>query len=267
MKRREFLTTTVAASTLAGLGTAGLAASAAAQTGARNREYYELRVYRLKAGANHELLDAYVEKAAIPALNRLGVKPVGVFTEIDPKDGPALYVLRTYPALEVLATATARLSADAEYQKAGAEYLNSPKTNPAFERIDSWLMLAFAGLPKLELPAYCRERKPRIFEIRTYESHSELKALKKVEMFNAGEIDLMRQVGLGPIFYGQALIGSNLPHLTYMVSGENQEEHKKHWSAFGAHPTWDKLKNDPQYADTVSKIVNRFLVPTSYSQI
>jgi len=27
------------------------------------------------------------------------------------------------------------------------------------------------------------------------------------------------------------------------------------------------MKNDPQYADTVSKIVNRFLVPTAYSQI
>ena len=177
MKRREFLTTTVAASTLAGLGTASLTASAAERAGTGGREYYELRVYRLKSGANRDLLDAYVAKAAIPALNRLGVTPVGVFTEIDPKDGPALYVLRTYPSLEVFATATARLSADAEYQKAGAEYLNSPKTNPAFERIDSWLMLAFAGLPKLELPAYCREKKARMFEIRTYESYSELKAL------------------------------------------------------------------------------------------
>jgi hypothetical protein len=268
MKRREFLTTTVAASALAGLATASLTASAAERAGARAREYYELRVYRLKAGANnHGLLDAYVEKAAVPALNRLGVKPVGAFTEIDSKDGPALYVLRTYPSLEVFAAATARLSTDPEYQKAGAEYLNSPKTNPAFERIDSWLMLAFAALPKLELPAYCRERKPRMFELRTYESHSELKALKKVEMFNAGEIDLMREVGLGPIFYGQALIGSNLPHLTYMVSAENQEAHRKHWDVFKAHPTWDKMKNDPQYADTVSKITTRFLVPTAYSQI
>jgi len=193
MKRREFLTKTVAASTLAGLGTASLTASAAQRSGAGGREYCEPTVYRLKARADHALLDAYVEKAAIPALNRLGVKPVGVFTEIDPKDGPALYLLGTYPSLEVFATATARLSAD-------AEYLNSPKTNPAFERIDSWLMLAFAGLLKLDLPAYCCERKPRVFEIRTYESNSELKAVKKVEMFNAGEIDLMRQVGLGPIF-------------------------------------------------------------------
>jgi hypothetical protein len=268
----------MAASTLAGLGTARLNASAAqrAPTGPGNRQYYELRAYRLKAGANRELLDAYIEKAAIPALNRLGVKPVGVFVQQERTEAPAptevrdsstVWVLRTYPSLEAFAAATARLSADPEYQKAGAEYLNSPKSNPAFERIDSWLMLAFAGLPKLELPAYCREKKPRMFELRTYESHSELKALKKVEMFNAGEIDLMRELGLGPIFYGQALIGSNLPHLTYMVSAENQDAHKQHWTAFGAHPTWDKLKNDPQYADTVSKIYNRFLVPTAYSQI
>ena len=106
-----------------------------------------------------------------------------------------------------------------------------------------------------------------MFELRSYESHSELKAIKKVEMFNAGEIELFRQVGLGPVFYGQALIGSNLPHLTYMVSAENPEAHKKHWDAFRASPIWDKLKNDPQYADTVSKIDSRFLVPTSYSQI
>ena len=276
MKRREFIKTSVAASTIAGLGPLGLNASAAERAGGRNREYYELRGYRLKGEANRGLLDAYIEKAAIPALNRLGVKPVGVFVQqarteapapTEVRDSSTVWVLRTYPSLEVFAQATARLSADPEYQKAGAEYLNSPKSNPAFDRIDSWLMLAFAGLPKLELPAYCREKKPRMFELRTYESHSELKALKKVEMFNSGEIDVMREVGLGPIFYGQVLIGRDLPHLTYMVSGENREAHNKHWDAFRASPTWDKLKNDPQYADTVSKIYNRFLVPTSYSQI
>ena len=128
-------------------------------------------------------------------------------------------------------------------------------------------MLAFAGMPRIEQPAYSRERKSRLFELRTYESHSEVKALKKVEMFNAGEIDLMRQVGLGPIFYGQALVGPNLPHLTYMLSAENQDEHKKHWTAFGQSPVWKKMSGDPQYADTVSKITNHFLIPTAYSQV
>ena len=117
------------------------------------------------------------------------------------------------------------------------------------------------------MPAYCREKKPRLFEMRTYESYSEVKARKKVDMFNAGEIDTMREVGLGPIFYGQTLVGRDLPHLMYMTSGENQEIHQQHWDAFGKHPVWMKLKADPQYADTVSKITKRFLVPTAYSQV
>jgi NIPSNAP len=276
MKRRDFIKTSVAASTIAGLGPVGLSASAAEATRGGNREYYELRVYRLKSGANHDLLDTYLAKAVIPGLNRMGIKPVGAFVQQDRtdaaaptevRDASAVLVLIPYPSIPVFATAGARLNADPEYQSAGAEYLNSPKSNPAFDRIDSWLMLAFAGMPKVELPTYCQEKKPRMFELRTYESYSELKALKKVEMFNSGEIETMREVGLGPIFYGQALIGSNLPHLTYMLSAENQDDHKKHWGAFGAHPTWNKLKNDPQYADTVSKITNRFLVPTPYSQI
>jgi hypothetical protein len=266
MKRREFLRTSLTVSTLAGLSTASLNVPAA-EAGGANREYYELRIYRLKSGAKSEALESYLETAAIPAWSRLGIKPIGVFTERDSKEAPAVYVLIPYASLSAFSDTVAKLLADPELQKAGANYLQSPKDNPGFDRIDSWLMLAFAGIPKLEQPAYSRDRKSRMFELRTYESHSEVKALKKVEMFNSGEIDVMRETGLGPIFFGQALIGSNLPHLTYMLSAEDQDAHKKHWDAFGKHPVWNKLKNDPQYADTVSKIANHFLVPTSYSQI
>ena len=267
MKRREFLRTSLAASALAGVSHSNLPALAADPANATHREYYELRAYRLKSGANHDLLDGYLEKAALPALNRLGVKSVGVFNEMEPKEGPAVWVLIPYPSLDSFATVTARINADEEYQKAGAQYLQTPKSEPAFERIDSWLMLAFAGMPRMELPALTREKKSRIFELRTYESHSEVKALKKVEMFNSGEIDVMREVELAPVFYGQAVIGSNLPHLTYMLSGADRELHKKQWGGFGKHAVWKKLNGDPQYADTVSKISNRFLEPTAYSQI
>jgi hypothetical protein len=264
MKRREFITGSLAASALAGVGNL---AAAAEKGQSMERDYYELRAYRLKAGANHDLLDSYLEKAAIPAWNRLGIKTVGVFTEMEPKDGPAVWVLIPHPSMESFSTAWSRMNADAEYEKAGANYLQTGKDNPAFDRIDSWLLLAFAGMPRLELPELSREKKQRIFEMRTYESHSELKALKKVQMFNSGEIEVMHEVKLGPVFYGQALIGRDLPHLTYMLSGENKEAHKKHFGDFGKHPTWNKLKNDPEYADTVSKITSRFLEPVSYSQI
>jgi hypothetical protein len=266
MKRREFLKTSITASTVAGLGTASLSAIAAEPTSS-NREYYELRIYRLKNGAKSDLLDGYLEKAAIPTWNQFGIKPIGAFKEKEPKDAPAIYVLIPYPSLDSIAKSISRFSTLSGLDSGSQQYLNSPKDSPGFDRIDSWLMLAFAGMPKLEQPAYSREKKERMFEIRTYESHSEVKALKKVEMFNSGEIDVMREVGLGPIFYGQALLGASLPHLTYMLSAENEEAHKKHWEAFGKHPVWKKLKDDPQYADTVSNIRNHYLIPTPYSQL
>lgn len=272
MKRRDFLKTSATAAAVAALTNARTGVNAAERSNA-GREFYELRAYHLKEGASHDLLDSYLEKAAIPALNRSGAKPVGVFTEQGaeegqkPKDGEKIWVLITYPSLDTFSIVTSRVAADPDYLKAGEEYLALPKDKPGFERIDSWFLLAFSGMMKMELPAFSREHKSRIFELRTYESHSEAKALKKIDMFNSGEIDVMREVGLAPVFYGQALIGRDLPHLTYMLSAEDRDAHKKHWRGFGAHATWKKLNNDPQYADTVLRITNRFLVPTGYSQI
>jgi hypothetical protein len=165
MKRREFLKTSLTASTLAALGNAALPVSAVESS--RKQEYYELRIYRFKPGSKTDLLDSYLETAAIPALNRLGSRPVGAFTEKDSKEAPAVYVLIPYLSLEAFAATVSKLPANPELQKAGATYLQSPKDTPAFDRIDSWLMLAFAGLPKIEQPTYSRERKPRMFEIRT----------------------------------------------------------------------------------------------------
>jgi len=269
MKRREFLTTSLAASTLVGLScSTGKEEVHHEDKSGKKQEYYELRAYRLKVGASTELIDGFLEKAAIPALNRLGIRPVGVFKEIEPsKEVQSVFVLIPYASLEVYAHASVRVNADPEYQQAGAAYLQTPKSKAAYERIDSWLMRAFAGQPRIALPPYSVAKQSRLFELRTYQSHSESKALKKVEMFNSGEIETMHEVGLAPIFYGQALIGPNLPHLTYMTSGPDQKAHQGHWDAFGKHPTWVRLKDDPQYADTVSKIDKWFLAPAAYSQI
>ena len=138
MKRRHFLKTSLAASALAGITHSNLPVAAAEARAMINRDCYELRAYRLKADASHDLLDGYLEKAAIPALNRLGVKSVGVFTEMEPKDGPAIWVLIPFPSLDLFSTAVARLNADPEYQKAGEKYLQTPKTEPGFERLDSF---------------------------------------------------------------------------------------------------------------------------------
>ena len=76
--RRAFLTSTLAASAAAAVSDTALRAAAPA-----GREYYELRAYRLKPGAATAALDAYLEKALLPALDRRGIKSVGVFTELE----------------------------------------------------------------------------------------------------------------------------------------------------------------------------------------
>ena len=161
MKRREFVKTSLAAAALAGLNQTVSNAKADDTALGSTQEFYELRMYRLKDAANQKLLDGYLERAAIPALNRLGAKPVGAFTEIEAKGGPAVFVLIPHSSPSAFASAAARLPLEEEYLKAGADYLGVGKGDPAFDRIDSWLLLAFSGMPKLTARLLQREKAPR----------------------------------------------------------------------------------------------------------
>jgi hypothetical protein len=265
MKRRAFIKTSLAATSLVGLGHIASPTQAAENSGAQ--EYYEWRTYQLKTSGQKERVDEYLKNAYIPALNRLGCKPIGAFTLRDAQEITGLQVLTPYPSLEVFGAVAAALEKDAAYQKDAAAYLQATKNDPAYTRIESSFMKAFAGMPKIELQPFSTGRKPRMFELRIYEAHSEFKCQKKVEMFNQGELQVMRDTGMGPVFYGQTLIGAKFPNMTYMLSAESKEDHAAHWKAFGAHPEWNRLKALPEYADTVSNITNTFLVPTEYSQI
>lgn len=267
MKRRTFLTSSLAAS--------GLALSPVLRTGAAEssdkpaREYYELRRYHLRRGPKQKLFDDFYRQAYLPAMNRIGVGPIGVFNVATGPDSPSAYVLVPHKSLESFAMAGDRLRADAEYQKAGADFINAPATDPAFVRVESSLLVAFEGVPKLEVPAAAAGNKPRIFELRTYESHSKKANKKKIEMFNVGEIAIFRRAGLQPVFFGETLIGSKLPNLTYMLTFENMAARDKNWGAFGSDPEWRKLSATPGYTDPeiVSNISNLFLRPAPYSQI
>jgi hypothetical protein len=268
MKRREFLTSSIAA---AGLGTLLTGSKAEAQeTGApAAREFYELRLYHLRRGAQTESFDRFYSGAAIPAFNRAGVEWVGVFNIAVGSESPSVYVLLTHKSIESVATTTDRMLHDAEYLKAGAEFINAPAANPAYLRVDSSLMAAFSAMPKLEVPALGGGNKTCMFELRTYESASKKANKKKIEMFEHGEITIFRRNGVQPVFFGETLIGTRLPNLTYMVVFENQAAHDKNWAAFSADPEWKKLRSMPGYEDAeiVSNITNVFLRPTSYSQI
>lgn len=276
IQRRDFLKTTLAASAAAALPSQAVAASSASSATA-GREFYELRAYKLKPGPWRAGLDTYLEKAVLPALGKRGVKNVGVFTEIDvnkaagtstPKADSPVWMLIPHTSLDLFVTVSAELNNDAALQKAGGDYLHAKKANPAFDRIDSWLLLAFKSMPKMELPAFSKNKtSTRVFEMRDYQSHSELAALNKMAMFDEGETEIMRSLGMSPMFFGQALTGPDLPHLRYFTSGSDLATHLANWKKFGPDPRWGKMKDDPRWRDNTSKNTARFLVPTAYSQI
>lgn len=268
MKRREFF----AASAAAGLalGTGALHGGAAAANG---KELLELRIYRFSSAAKQAAFDGFLGAAAIPALNRLRIAPVGVF-KMPKEDNPdlkmegedhRLYILLPHRSPESFVRMVDRLAEDDALADAGEAILESPRSDPAYLRYESSLMLAFDGVPRVEVPTRAESR---LMQLRIYESHNTERAIRKIHMFNeGGELTIFRRTGMNPVFFGQSLIGSRLPNLTYMLGFADEKAMAKAWDAFRRDPEWLKLRSDEAYKDTVSNITNLILRPAASSQI
>ena len=262
MNRRNFVTT-------AGLAGLAPAAAAASSTLPSNQQFYELRQYRYatRSAVHRNRLNNFLKDVALPAWNRHGLSNVGVFNVTYGPNMPSLYVLLTHPDMNSVASLRAHLAEDAEYQKQGAEFLEASIDSPGYVRVESSLMRAFSGMPALAVPSGAASNEARIFELRIYESHSERAAIRKVEMFDKGEIDIFHATGLTPVFFGESIIGTQLPNLTYMLTFKDLADRDESWNKFRVHPDWKTMSSDPYYADTVSNITSIILSPTPYSQI
>lgn len=240
------------------------------------REYYEIRRYRLADEDSRQTVLAYLENALVPALNRAGIDRVGVFgveppaeanEPVEPVDALSLWAIIAFPTIEDFTAMKSTLEADAEYLEAAAPMYATPRQEPIYERLESWFLRAFKGMPVMELPSQTAAGEDRIFELRLYESHNEETARRKVHMFDNGEIDIMRDVEMAPLLFGELLIGEDVPALVYILSASDMEAHREHWQAFGGHPEWIRMRDMDYYKGTVSRIENVFLRPTAFSQI
>lgn len=264
MKRRTFVK-----SALATAAVAPLARPTSASAASDGRQYIELRRWSIGTLENNRLVSNFLQKAILPSLKRAGAGKLGVFYHLpDPKGYPEqlhdIFTVSAFDSLDEWRAMDAHFEQDSDMHEAGAEYLGTDKKTAAYQRIESSLMISFAGYPKIKSP---RRSKDRIFELRRYESPNELKAKLKIEMFNEGELDIFAKVGLDGVFYGEMLSGGHMPNLTYMLGYDSMNERAANFKAFSQHPDWNALKKVEKYKGTVSKIDALFLKPAPFSQI
>jgi NIPSNAP protein len=258
MTRRDF---PLAASALALATRAGAAAS--------SRSIVELRYLRMRNTPDNQMqrTSEFLRNGAMPALKRAGVNPLGFFASIIAEESPFLLAMAVFPSLAAMETARAKEAEDKDYIQARDAYNAMP--GRGYERLESSLARCFEGMPAVEAPPTDAQRPPRVFELRTYESNNGSTLARKIKMFNDAEIRIFKRLGMQPVFFGETIVGTRMPNLTYMLAFDNLAAREKLWQAFGADPEWQKLRSQPGNADSeiVSNISNSILRPLAFSDI
>jgi len=273
MHRRHFVQTGLAGAALTAAGASPLDASPLETLAART--HYELRTYELRNDLDVGRTHQFFERHLVPALRRAGAGSIGVFLPESGLAQPALVLLVPYPSLAEVGAAAERLAADAAFRAASDTWERGAGPTPGsraglpYVRYDVALYRAFAGHPRLEVPPATAGRPPRLFELRTYEAPSDAGLRAKVAMFDQEEIRIFRDSGFAPVMFGEAVAGTRLPHLTYLVGFDSMAARGAAWGRFGAHPDWQRVRVRPGWTDpeTVSTIRAAFLRPAGYSDV
>jgi hypothetical protein len=232
------------------------------------QQYYEIKIYRIADKAQEVRVDAYLKDAYLPALHRAGISTVGVFkpVEADTAFGKLIYVFIPFKTLDQFIQLPDLLGKDKVYADAGKSFCDAPYDQPPYARLESVLLKAFTDMPHFVAPKYTSPVPERIYELRSYESATEAKALKKIQMFNqGGEIELFKTLDFNPVFFAEVLVGSHMPNLMYMTTFSDMKSHDEHWKTFVSSDGWKKLSGMDEYKNTVSKANPYLLHPASYS--
>jgi hypothetical protein len=232
------------------------------------QQYFEVKIYRLSDKSQEGIVDAYLKNAYLPALHRAGIAKVAVFKpiETDTAFGKLVYVFIPYKSIDQFLQLSDVLGKDKVYQLAGKDFLDAPYNNPPFVRYESILLKAFANMPQFRVPSFTTPAAERIYELRSYESATEAKALNKIQMFNeGGEIGIFQKIGANAVFYAQVIMGSQKPRLMYLTTYADMKSHDERWKAFSSSPEWKTISSMAEYKNNTSKTKAFLCHPTDYS--
>jgi len=233
------------------------------------KQFYEIRQYSIVDDTTEAALDSYLKDAFLPAMERLGIGPIGVLATAPQDENPQRRVVVIVPLDRpgLILNVKQKLKKDAAYLTAAADFMARENANPGYKRIVTELAVAMKCMPKAIVPEGTLENEDRVYELRTYESVNERVGDLKVEMFNNGEVPIFLATGITPIFIAQTVVGPQTPSLTYLSLFPNNDARLKAWGDFLAHPDWKVLSGKKEYQGTVSRIDKYVLVAKPYSQM
>lgn len=232
-----------------------------------DKQFYEVRQYVIGEGSDGTAVDRYLSEALLPALNRAGAGPVGLFGPAEQAESQDRFVVITYDEIEQVPAVQAKLDADTELTEAAKSFESGGSKNPPYKRIVGELLLAMDAMPEAKSAESIGRQENRVYELRIYESATEALGDRKVEMFNQGEVPIFLDSGIIPVFLGQGIIGPYTPSLTYMTAYPNDQARQKAWKTFVDHPDWKELSGKERYQGTVSKIYKYVLQPLPGTQL
>ncbi|MGA8030238.1 MAG: NIPSNAP family protein [Bryobacteraceae bacterium] len=253
---------------LAALGASALM-DFASQAATTTNTFLELKTWRLHNTREDQAARVadYLETGLAPGLQRAGAKLAGCFSNVIGPDGPYYVTLAQFASLAAIEDALAKLRADEGYQRTLKKMDSSPGL--PFVRVESSILRRFDSMPEPLSADTTERRPPRIFELRTYESQSFTALTRKIAMFNGGEIEIFRRLGMRPVFFGETIAGPKQPNLMYMLSYDDLAARDKLWQDFGNDPEWKKLSGRPELKDSeiIANISNVILRPLTFSAI
>src|SRR6201991_1224988 len=141
MDRRKFVRSTILSGSLLG-GALPFESAIMKDESSKKQQWYELRTYLFDNDSQPQLTGAYLEHAYLPALNRAGIRNVGVFTETQPEGIARLFLLVPFDSIGSFTEINTKLAHDEVYLKAGEAYLAALPARPAYKRIESSLLKA-----------------------------------------------------------------------------------------------------------------------------
>ena len=224
-----------------------------------DKEIYEWRIYTLTGDG--VALDDFFKDVLIPAYNRCKVS-VGAFSLYKQEEREQRYLLFVYPDLMTYNKVRQTVWNDTDFQNSARSFFEASAPNPVYSEYETYICEAFDKIPNMRVP----DKSRTLFEFRCYHSPNEDANQRKINMFNAEEIDLFDKVGINSVCYGEILSGTRMPALIYLTWHKDEATRNNAWDAFGAHPDWRAMRNKPEYRNTATNNQVLLLSPMPYSQ-